>query len=61
MKRRAAIATAFAACLSGCGRSQVTSERPRWPELPVTQLTGQSATFPATSAQPRIINMWALW
>jgi cytochrome c biogenesis protein CcmG/thiol:disulfide interchange protein DsbE len=61
VKRRAAIATAFAACLSGCGRSPVASDRPRWPALPVTGLTGQPATLPATSAQPRIINMWALW
>jgi thiol-disulfide isomerase/thioredoxin len=61
VKRRAAIATAFAACLSGCGRSPVASDRPRWPGLPVTALTGQPAALPVASAQPRIVNMWALW
>lgn len=61
MKRRAAIASALAACLSGCGRSPVAADRPRWPELAVTELTGRPATLPATSAQPRIVNMWALW
>lgn len=61
MKRRAAIASAFAACLSGCGRSPVAADRPRWPELAVTELSGQRATLPATSAQARIVNLWALW
>lgn len=61
MKRRAAIASAFAACLSGCGRSPVAADRPRWPALPVTQLNGRPATLPAASGQPRIVNLWALW
>lgn len=61
MKRRAAIASALAACLSGCGRSPVAQDRPRWPELQVTELGGQGATLPATSAAARIVNLWALW
>lgn len=61
MKRRAAIASALAACLSGCGRSPVASDRPRWPELAVTQLDGRPATLPAASGQARIVNLWALW
>ena len=61
MKRRAAIASALAACLSGCGRSPVAADRPRWPELSVTELSGQATTLPIASAQARIVNMWALW
>jgi thiol-disulfide isomerase/thioredoxin len=61
VKRRAAIASALAACLSGCGRSPVAEDRPRWPALPVTQLSGQPATLPAASGQARIVNLWALW
>lgn len=61
MKRRAAIASAFAACLSGCGPARTADQRPRWPELPVTELSGQPATLPGASGQPRLVNMWALW
>lgn len=61
MKRRAAIASALAACLSGCGRSPVAGDRPRWPEFGVTELGGQASTVPATSPQARVVNMWALW
>lgn len=61
MKRRAAIASAFAACLSGCGPARVADQRPRWPELPVRELGGQAVTLPAASGQPQLVNMWALW
>jgi thiol-disulfide isomerase/thioredoxin len=61
VKRRAAIASAFAACLSACGRSPVAADRPRWPELSVTELSGQAATLPIRSTQAWIVNMWALW
>lgn len=61
MKRRAAIASALAACLSGCGRSPVGADRPRWPELSVTELSGQPAVLSAASAQARVVNVWALW
>jgi thiol-disulfide isomerase/thioredoxin len=62
VKRRAAIASALAACLSGCDRSSpVVAARPRWPELGLTALSGQPATLPAASGQARIVNMWALW
>jgi thiol-disulfide isomerase/thioredoxin len=63
VKRRAAIASALAACLSGCGRSPapVTAGRPQWPELAVTQFDGRPLTLPAASPQPRIVNLWALW
>jgi thiol-disulfide isomerase/thioredoxin len=61
VKRRAAIASAFAACLSGCGPAPVADSRPRWPALPVTELSGRTATLPAASGQPHLVNMWALW
>jgi thiol-disulfide isomerase/thioredoxin len=61
VKRRAAIASAFAACLSGCGRSPQPADRPRWPALPVTELDGRPATRPATSGQAQVVNLWALW
>ena len=61
MKRRAAIASAFAACLTGCGRAPVAADRPRWPALAVTELSGHPATLPAASTAARIVNLWALW
>jgi thiol-disulfide isomerase/thioredoxin len=61
VRRRAAIASALAACLSGCDRSPVAADRPRWPALPVTELNGRPATLPAASGQARILNLWALW
>lgn len=61
MKRRAAIASAFAACLSGCGRTPTDSALPQWPALPVREFSGQSATLPGASGRPQVINMWAMW
>jgi thiol-disulfide isomerase/thioredoxin len=60
VKRRAAIASALAACLSGCGRSAAPTALPAWPELPVTGLDGQPAILPAVGPA-RIVNVWALW
>jgi thiol-disulfide isomerase/thioredoxin len=61
VKRRAAIASAFAACLAGCGPAPSVSSRPRWPALPVTELSGRAALLPAANAQPQVVNLWALW
>lgn len=62
MKRRAAIASAFAACLSGCGPAPAPrSQRPRWPALTVTELNGDIATLPAATGRPQLVNLWALW
>jgi thiol-disulfide isomerase/thioredoxin len=62
VKRRAAIASAFAACLGGCGRPPVDAPpRPQWPELSVREIGGAPATVPAVTGSPRVINMWAMW
>jgi thiol-disulfide isomerase/thioredoxin len=62
VKRRAAIASAFAACLSGCGPAPTpVAKRPRWPALTVTGLDGDVLTLPAATGRARLVNMWALW
>jgi thiol-disulfide isomerase/thioredoxin len=61
VKRRAAIAGAFAACVGGCGPVPVEQPRPRWPELTVRELTGHPTTLPSASGQPRVVNLWAMW
>ena len=62
MKRRSALASIAAAAgwLAGCGEQGPRSTL-HWPALPVRDLAGGIATFPAVSAGARVINVWALW
>jgi thiol-disulfide isomerase/thioredoxin len=61
VKRRAAIALAFAGLASGCGRAPTAAARPQWPALAVRELDGAASTLRAGGGQARIINLWALW
>ena len=61
MRRRAAIAGAFAACVGGCGPAPGEPPRPKWPELTVRELSGHPTTLPSGSGQPQVVNMWAMW
>jgi thiol-disulfide isomerase/thioredoxin len=61
VKRRAALASALAACVAGCGPAPTPQARPRLPALPVRDFTGQAKTHAPASGRPQVINMWALW
>ena len=62
MKRRAALASALAACLAGCQPAlPSTAKRPRWPALDVRDFAGRALTLAASTGQPQVINFWALW
>jgi thiol-disulfide isomerase/thioredoxin len=64
VRRRAALASALAACVAGCGpapSSQSAQARPRLPAIPVRDFTGQARTHLPASGRPQVINMWALW
>jgi thiol-disulfide isomerase/thioredoxin len=62
VRRRAALASALAACVAGCGPAPSSqSARPRLPAIPVRDFTGQARTHLPASGRPQVINMWALW
>jgi thiol-disulfide isomerase/thioredoxin len=61
VKRRAALASALAACVAGCGPAPTRQARPQLPALPVRDFTGQATTHVPASGRPQVINMWALW
>lgn len=61
MRRRAALASALAACAAGCGPAPSVQTRPRLPALPVRDFTGQAKTHVPAAGRPQVINMWALW
>lgn len=64
MKRRGLLALG-AAALAGCGDKapapKARRDGPRWPWLPLTDLSGEPAALPPTSKAGRIVNFWALW
>lgn len=61
MKRRAALASALAACVAGCGPAPSARPRPRLPALQVRDFSGAQKTIVGASGRPQVINMWALW
>jgi thiol-disulfide isomerase/thioredoxin len=61
VRRRAALASALAACVAGCGPAPQAQARPKLPALPVRDFTGQAKTHAPASGSPQVINMWALW
>lgn len=61
MKRRAALASAVAACLAGCGPAPSARARPKLPAMQVRDLSGAPRTVHGAAGKPQVINMWALW
>ena len=61
MKRRAALASAVAACLAGCGPAPSARARPKLPAMQVRDLSGAPRTVQGAAGKPQVINMWALW
>ena len=54
MKRRAALASALAACVAGCGPAPQAQARPKLPALPVRDFTGQAKTHLPASGSPQV-------
>jgi len=61
VKRRTALLTALATCVSACGPAPQARQRPKWPTLSVRDFNGGRLTVGATPGRPQLVNLWALW